>query len=105
MQTLLDPSGTVLFAEHSCLKPWQNTLHQKRQGVTAAMPATTMTQAELREEYRILLGLWSEARALYPADSPEVERASEELATLELQLQQPDPTTSEPTAPALEAQR
>jgi hypothetical protein len=69
------------------------------------MQAITLTQGELREEYRIALRLWSEARALYPADSPEVERAAEELATLEHKLLQPDTTTSEPVVPALEAQR
>lgn len=58
----------------------------------------------LREEYRIALRLWSEARALYPEDSAEVERATEHVAILEYELKREHGTPAEPLIPALEAQ-
>lgn len=59
---------------------------------------------ELREEYRVALGIWSEARALYAYTSPEVSRATEHLETLEHQLAQLDRSPIQSLVPALEAQ-
>jgi hypothetical protein len=41
---------------------------------------------ELLNEYRIALGLWSEARAVYSPDEPEVAAATSHLEALELEL-------------------
>ena len=64
----------------------------------------TLTHAELEKEYRIAVRLWSEARALYPANSPEIASAEEQLTRLETQLLEPDNPTSEIMTPVLEAQ-
>lgn len=60
------------------------------------MTKTTETTTEkrvqligLEEEYRIALRLWTEARALYPSDSPEVASATEILDALEFKLDEP----------------
>ena len=60
---------------------------------------------ELVEEYRVALGLWSEARALYPVDSLEVQRATEHLEVLEYNLSHVRAGTVAELDPALEAQR
>ena len=54
-------------------------------------------------EYRIALGIWSEARAIYPADSPEVERATEHLAIVEYQLTHLYVRPVDPLVPAMES--
>jgi hypothetical protein len=45
------------------------------------------THLELLNEYRIALGLWSDARALYPAHEAEVAAATSHLEALEKQLE------------------
>ena len=60
------------------------------------------TYQELVMEYRIALRIWSEARALYPDDSPEVERATEHLGILEYQLTHSDRSSVEQLVPALD---
>lgn len=73
--------------------------------MTATM-TPTLTHAELAEEYRIAVRLWTEARALYPANFPEITSAEEQLTALETQLRQPETTTSGKTVvPELETQR
>jgi hypothetical protein len=44
------------------------------------------TYTELLNEYRIALGLWSEARALYSPDEPEVAAATSHLEAIEQEL-------------------
>ena len=41
---------------------------------------------DLLNEYRIALGLWSEVRALYAPEAPEVAAATRHLELLERQL-------------------
>ncbi len=41
---------------------------------------------ELLDEYRVALGLWSEIRALYAADDPEITAATSHLEALEGEL-------------------
>ena len=60
--------------------------------------------AGLREEYRIALRLWSEAKALYPSDSDEVHSATDLLNALEADLATPEATGFEPRVTELEAQ-
>jgi len=48
--------------------------------------AMKQTHLELLNEYRIALGLWSDARALYPPHVPEVAAATSHLEALEEQL-------------------
>jgi hypothetical protein len=44
------------------------------------------TYTELLNEYRIALGLWSEARALYSPDEPEFAAATSHLEAIEQEL-------------------
>jgi hypothetical protein len=60
------------------------------------LAAVVETHADLLKEYRIALGMWSEARALYPSDSPEIERATEHLGILEYQLTHSSPPVDPP---------
>jgi hypothetical protein len=50
------------------------------------MNATEQSYTELLNEYRIALGLWSDARALYALDEPEVIAATSHLEALEQEL-------------------
>jgi hypothetical protein len=54
-----------------------------QQGMNAIKESNTV----LLNEYRIALGVWSEARAIYGADDPEVKAATEHLESLERELQ------------------
>jgi hypothetical protein len=51
-----------------------------------SMNAMEQAYSELLNEYRIALGLWSEARAHYSPDEPEVTAASHHLEELEQEL-------------------
>lgn len=68
-----------------------------------AIEGISEAHQELLTEYRIALGLWSEARALYPPDSSEIERATEHLAIVEFQLTQLRARPVEPLVPAMES--
>ena len=50
------------------------------------MNAMEQTYTELLNEYRMALGLWSEVRAHYSADEPEVVAATSHLETVEQEL-------------------
>ena len=50
------------------------------------MNATEREYTELLREYRVALGVWSEARALYAPDEPEVTAATSHLQALEQEL-------------------
>jgi hypothetical protein len=50
------------------------------------MNATEQAYAERLAAYRMALGLWSEVRAHYPADAPEVIAAAGHLEALEQEL-------------------
>jgi hypothetical protein len=50
----------------------------------------------LLDEYRMALSLWSETRALYPADTVEVQQATKHLEALEEDLTLCDVPTSVP---------
>jgi hypothetical protein len=51
-----------------------------------SMNAMEKSYTELLKEYRTALGVWSEARALYAADAPEVAAATSHLDELEEEL-------------------
>ena len=50
------------------------------------MNATERSYTELLNEYRVALGLWSEVRAHYSPDEPEVTAATSHLEALEQEL-------------------
>ncbi len=50
------------------------------------MNAMEQAYSELLNEYRIALGLWSEVRAHYSPDEPEVAAATNHLEALEREL-------------------
>jgi hypothetical protein len=50
------------------------------------MNALEQEYTELLNEYRMALGLWTEVRALYSPDAPEVTAATSHLEALEQQL-------------------
>ena len=50
-----------------------------------------MTYNELLAEYRFALGIWTETKALYPLDGPEVFQAALHLETLENRLKERRP--------------
>jgi hypothetical protein len=50
------------------------------------MNATDQAHAKLLNAYRMALSVWSEARALYSPDDPEVVAANEHLDALEEEL-------------------
>jgi hypothetical protein len=56
----------------------------------------------LREEYKIALGIWSETKALYPSDSPEVANATALVNHIEAELAQPQEPRVEYHVPELE---
>lgn len=55
-----------------------------------------LVYAELLAEYRFVLGLWTEAKELYPPDSAEMFQVTWHLELLEFSLEQFRPTTSPP---------
>jgi hypothetical protein len=55
------------------------------------MNANDQSHAELQRQYRIALSVWSDARALYAADGPEVSAATSHLEALEAELSAPPP--------------
>ena len=50
------------------------------------MNAMEREYSELLNEYRVALGVWSDVRALYSPDKPEVAAATGHLESLEQQL-------------------
>ena len=50
------------------------------------MNANHQSQADLKEQYRIALSVWSDARALYAPDAPEVASATSHVEALEAEL-------------------
>jgi hypothetical protein len=50
------------------------------------MNATKQSHEEVLDEYRIALGLWSEVRAIYPPEAPEVIAATQHVDALEQEL-------------------
>jgi hypothetical protein len=54
--------------------------------IQLGMNAMERTYTELLSEYRIALGLWSEARAHYSPDEPEVAAATSHLEAIEQEL-------------------
>jgi hypothetical protein len=50
------------------------------------MNANGQSQAELLKQYRIALSVWSDARAVYAPDGPEVGAAASHLEALEREL-------------------
>ncbi len=56
----------------------------------------SQSHTELVEQYRIALSVWSDARAIYAPDAPEVIAATAHLEALEVEL-------AESTHPALAA--
>lgn len=51
-----------------------------------SMNAMERTYTELLNEYRVALGLWSEVRAHYSPDEPEVAAATNHLEAIEQEL-------------------
>ncbi len=62
------------------------------------MNATERSYNEVANEYRTALGVWSEARAMYPAEAAEVEAATRHVEELERELAAFPHLTSEPAA-------
>jgi hypothetical protein len=54
--------------------------------IELGMNAMEQAYTELLNEYRVALGLWSEARALYSPDKAEVAAATSHLEALEQEL-------------------
>jgi hypothetical protein len=54
--------------------------------IQSAMNAMEREYTELLSEYRVALGVWSEARALYSPAEPEVAAATNHLEALEQEL-------------------
>ena len=54
--------------------------------IQSSMNAMEREYTELLSEYRVALGVWSEARALYSPDEPEVAAATNHLEALEQEL-------------------
>ena len=51
-----------------------------------SMNTMERSYTELLNEYRMALGVWSEARAVYSADDPEVAGVTDHLEALEKEL-------------------
>jgi hypothetical protein len=51
-----------------------------------AVSAVELSYSELLNEYRMALSLWSEARAVYSSDEPEVIAATKRVEALEEEL-------------------
>ncbi|HTM14924.1 MAG TPA: hypothetical protein VL127_18510 [Bryobacteraceae bacterium] len=62
-------------------------MHPKLVGcIQFSMNAMERTYTELLNEYRVALGLWSEVRAHYSPDEPEVAAATSHLEAIEQEL-------------------
>ena len=62
-------------------------MHPKLPGcIQLSMNAMERTYTELLNEYRIALGLWSEVRAYYSPDEPEIAAATSHLEAIEQEL-------------------
>jgi hypothetical protein len=62
-------------------------MHPKLLGcIQLSMNAMERTYTELLDEYRVALGLWSEVRAHYSPDEPEVAAAASHLEAIEQEL-------------------
>ena len=64
------------------------------------MNALELEYTGLLNDYRVALGLWSEVRALYSPENPEVAAAEEHLEALERQLATFSEPAGEPTLAA-----
>ena len=88
------PVREWFVARHSTV---QHPLNLWRSGgIKLSMKALEQEYTELLNEYRIALRLWSEVRALYSPDQPEVKAATDHVEALERQL-------GAPSQPALAA--
>ena len=63
------------------MNPWL------RKCIQSGMNAMERSYTELVNEYRMALGLWSEVRAHYSAEDPEVAAATGHLDALEQELE------------------
>ena len=54
--------------------------------IQSGVNAMEREYTELLSEYRVALGVWSEARAVYSPDEPEVAAATNHLEALEQEL-------------------
>jgi len=54
--------------------------------IQSGMNTMEREYTELLNEYRVALGVWSEARAIYSPDQPEVAAATNHLEALEQEL-------------------